>query len=138
MNSSHPKRDTEEIQSTAAYSRIGKLLVRFYVPMLFFAVLCGVITGVLIQVMDPDSADWVAIVSMFILLPMYATMDAVFNRDLIWCPLRASGLMLGEGLTIWMAGGFQARPIILVAVSTTLAWILSGIICLVSRVLIEN
>jgi len=127
-----------ENSDEVVYQRIGTALARFFIPMLIFACLCGVLTGVLINQDAGEVAEWVGTISMFILLPIHTLADCSFNRNLVWCPLRAAALQLIEGLSIWITVSFKADALELTLVNTSIAWLGAGVLCLLARVLFKG
>lgn len=132
-----------ELPATTAQSSVdsqgtGAVLARFFIPMLIFSVICGLTTGLLLMVMSRELATWVGVISMFILLPIYSLADCAFNRDLVWCPLRASCLQVVEGIAIWCIDGFSLGTLEVTCLATMIAWIASGVICLIARVVTET
>jgi hypothetical protein len=100
-----PERSDEEI-SPGEQAGAKAVFTKSYVAMLIVAVLLGIVTGALIQgrrrgLVEQQYTDASFIASFLIIIPLFALVDAIRNRDFLLCPLRAASLPILEGAAIF-------------------------------------
>ncbi len=100
---------------------------RMYVPIVVFAAFSGWFIGT-----HSDAGaipEAIAIISLFIVFPLFIITDSVLWADLAWCPLRAASLPLLEGaLMYWSLRESDVRSLWIVATFSCAAvsFVISG------------
>jgi hypothetical protein len=101
-----------------------------YIPVFLLSVVFGIIAAALINNRGSVSADTIAVISWFIVFPLFILSDAILSARLLWCPLRACALPLVEGFVIYLLTDWQdpfAVSLVVSLIYAASSLIISGI-----------
>lgn len=91
-------------------TRWGSITPYVYTAVLLLGIILGFIAGAMINNdggAGSSAGDPIAILSWFILFPIYIIADGILNCRFLWCPLRAAFIPLVQGFVIWQVTGWE-------------------------------